>query len=275
MASTQIPLIASPLYILRDQAAQDLNAVLAKLAELGFDGVELLGFFGHTPAGIRRTLDGLGLKALGNHVPWAELSARPEAVLADHQALGCGFLTVAGLSALDALPLEALACVAALAARAGIRLLFHNHAEELQRKAAGRAQLEELMDAIPADVCALEPDIGWMQIGGGDPAYYLRKYADRCPVIHLKDFYLADGAGFSGVPHSPEGVLLKGGPAEGWFEFRPCGYGISNTAALLPLALACRPQWLVADHDCAYDRNPYDDLALSLTYIKTMLALQN
>ena len=109
MASTQIPLIASPLYILRDHAAQDLNAVLAKLAELGFDGVELLGFFGHTPADIRRTLDGLGLKALGNHVPWADLSARPEDVLADHQTLGCGYLTVAGLSALDALPLEALA----------------------------------------------------------------------------------------------------------------------------------------------------------------------
>lgn len=269
----QSPRLASPLYIVRDLAAHDLPQVLKRLAGLGFGGVELLGFFGHGAPQVRAMLDDVGLTALGNHVPWSELSARPDAVLEDHRILGCGHLTVAGLSALERLPLEELAQVAAKARQAGIRLLFHNHAEELQRKVEGRAQLEDMLDAIGSDVLALEPDIGWMQIGGGDPAYYLRKYVDRCPVIHLKDYYLADGAAFSGVPLDAEGRLRKGNGAEGWFEFRPCGYGISNTPVLLPLIRDCRPQWIVADHDCAYDRDPYGDLALSLDYIRTLLAL--
>lgn len=267
------PRLASPLYIVREQAAADLPKVLGRLAALGFAGVELLGLFGRSAKEIRAVLDDVGLIALGDHVPWAELSAKTDDVLEDRRALGCGFVTVAGLSALPELPLEELARVAALARQAGIRLLFHNHAEELQRKVNGRAQLEELLDALPADVIALEPDIGWMQIGGGDPAYFLRKYADRCPVIHLKDYYLADGVAFSGVPLDTEGHLRKGNGAEGSFEFRPCGYGVSNTPALLPLIRACRPQWIVADHDCAYERDPYEDLALSLNYIRTLLAL--
>lgn len=267
------PRLASPLYIVRELAAGDLCAVLRRLAELGFEGVELLGLFGHSAAQVRAMLDDAGLAALGNHVPWEELSARPDAVLEDHHALGCGYLTVAGLSALECLPLEQLAQVAAKASQAGIRLLFHNHAEELQHKVDGRPQLEALMDAVSADILALEPDIGWMQIGGGDPAYFLRKYAHRCPVIHLKDYFLAEGVAFTGVPQDAQGRIRRGNDAEGSFEFRPCGYGISNTPALVPLIRACQPRWIVADHDCAYDRSPYGDLALSLTYIRTLLTL--
>ena len=40
--------MASPLYILREECARDLDAVLCRLSELGFDGIEFLGFFGHS-----------------------------------------------------------------------------------------------------------------------------------------------------------------------------------------------------------------------------------
>ena len=57
----------------------------------------------------------------------------------------------------------------------------------------------------------------------------------------------------------------------GCFEFRPVGYGVLNIARLMPLCLACRPDWLVMDHDMAYDRNPYGDLKLSLDYTRDLL----
>ena len=66
--------IASPLFILREACARDLFGVLERLAGLGFDGVEFLGFFGHEAAAVWERLDALGLAALGNHVPYGELA---------------------------------------------------------------------------------------------------------------------------------------------------------------------------------------------------------
>ena len=90
---------------------------------------------------------------------------------------------------------------------------------------------------------------GWMVVAGKNPAYFLQKYAARTPVIHLKDVLLTD-AGFS---------------------FRPTGYGCVNTPALLPAMLACAPEYLMIDHDLAYDRDSYSDLKLSYDYLKTLL----
>ena len=83
--------------------------------------------------------------------------------------------------------------LAGLAARRGIRLLYHNHARELARSRDGRRELDAILAAVPPSAMALEPDLGWMEIGGGDPAEYLARYRDRCPVIHLKDYYAEGG----------------------------------------------------------------------------------
>jgi sugar phosphate isomerase/epimerase len=266
-------LFASPLYILREECAQDLPFVLKYIRALGFDGVELLGFYCRQAGDIKAMLDDLGLKAFGNHVPWKDLKANPDEIIRAHRLIGCRYMTVAGIAVPDnAYPVNELTAISKQCSGNDIRLLYHNHAEELRRTVAGRTVLEDLMDSIPAEVLALEPDLGWMQIGGADPVYYLEKYHNRCPVVHLKDFYLADGATFRMPPQTPNG-LARGGAGEGFFEFRPCGYGISNTPKLLPYVLRCQPEWLVMDHDCAYERNPYDDLALSLEYVKALLAL--
>jgi len=56
--------LAAPLFILRQECAEDLMGVLERLAALGFDGVEFLGLFGHEPEAIRKKLDEL---YNGNH----------------------------------------------------------------------------------------------------------------------------------------------------------------------------------------------------------------
>lgn len=69
--------MASPLYIVREDCAKDLAAVLKKLAAIGFDGVEFLGFFGHSAEEVKKMLQDNRLTALGNHVPFKELTADP------------------------------------------------------------------------------------------------------------------------------------------------------------------------------------------------------
>jgi len=263
--------IASPLFIVRNEAETDLFGVLEKLAAVGFQGVEFLGFFGLTPRAIRQKLDSISLKAMGNHVDLDAFAADPERVIEDHLTLGCEYITLSlperahdpetdGFAeCLLNLPSAAEKCV-----KSGITPLFHNHQFEFERdlrtlpgRPYGDEQymLDVILNAVPA--FAFEPDIGWMLYAGADPAQYLARYHSRCPVIHLKDVYIGGAARDAGV--------------KGEAIFRPTGYGSVAWERIFPLALECDPQWFVIDHDCAYDRDAYQDLAWSLAFTQNML----
>ena len=69
-------------------------------------------------------------------------------------------------------------------------------------------------------------------------------------------------------------VPARGGADRGHFEFRPTGYGVLNLPKLMPLCLDCEPAWFVMDHDLAYERDPYEDLKLSLDYTRALLKMQ-
>ena len=235
--------MASPLYIVRQDCEKDLFAVLRRLAEAGFDGIEFLGFFGHGAKEVRQKLDELGLAALGNHVPYKDLAADPKTLLDFHQEVGCEYLTVADLPLADfAKVAESLDRIADLARARGMRLLFHNHDGELIDRVEGKAALQYILDNTRPETLALEPDLGWMEVGGGDCAWYLATYRDRCPVIHLKDYYSSDNSKLGRVR---DFVPARGGADRGRFEFRPTGYGVLNLPKLMPLCLSCEPAWLI------------------------------
>jgi sugar phosphate isomerase/epimerase len=269
--------MASPLYILREPCAEDLFAVLKKIKEIGFDGVEFLGFFGHGAQEVRRCLDDIELRALGNHVPFQSFINHIEETLEFHAAVGCGYITIGdwGVSGFPGSPnwdqtLDGLIKIRERAQKYGITLLYHNHDNELIDHVGGHELLDVIMDSTPKEVLALEPDLGWIEIGGGNCEYYLAKYGDRCPVIHLKDYYSADKTRHGSV----RDFLPQRGTAErGYFEFRPTGYGVLNLARLMPLCLNCAPEWFVMDHDLAYERDSFADLKLSLDYVKALLPL--
>lgn len=264
--------MASPLYILRDQCEQNLAAVLKKLAELGFEGIEFLGFFGHSAQEVREMLRENGLAALGNHVPFRELTEDAEGVLSFHQAVGCSYLTVSELPLEDFTAVSAeIDSLAQKAAGKGIKLLYHNHDQELLEKTGGKENLAWILDNTKPGSLSFEPDLGWMEIGGGSCAEYLTKYADRCPVIHLKDYYASDNGKLGRVR---EFLPARGTAEQGFFEFRPTGYGVLNLPKLMPLCLRCSPEWFVIDHDLAYERDSFEDLKLSLDYARGLLAMQ-
>lgn len=265
--------LAAPLFILRNEAEQDLFAVLERLSALGFDGVEFLGFFGKTPSAIREKLDSLSMAALGNHINVDDFMKNPHQVLADHLELGCKYITVAwpdpsiksGRS--FNVILESLKYLIRKCCEAGITPLYHNHDYEFETEPS---MVDNIMDICRKIGLCLEPDLGWMAFKRVDPASYLLKYADCCPVIHLKDFYAED---ITKVGSSADLGTQKANPDKGKFEFRPVGYGNLGMAGLMPLCLKCKPEWLVMDHDLAYERDSFSDLKLSLAYTKHLLEI--
>jgi len=269
--------LASPLYILREQCAIDLYSVLKKLKLTGFDGVEFLGFFGHSADEVRRWLDEIGFRALGNHVSYQSFVDDIGGTLDFHATVGCAFITVGDIG-VSGFPgsrnwertLAGLSRIAEQARKYGITILYHNHDHELIEHVEGHELLDAILSSTPKDVLAFEPDLGWIEIGGGNCEYYLTRYADRCPVIHLKDYFSSDRTLHGSVR---DFLPRRGGAERGYFEFRPTGYGVINYAGLLPLCLACEPEWFVLDHDLAYERDSFADLKLSLEYVKALLSL--
>ena len=80
-------LIGYQVYSAREEAAKDLKGVLKKLAELGYDGVEFAGFYGHTAQEVKAMLEETSLclkwlRAPGQEAEWAFVRRSAQAAFA-------------------------------------------------------------------------------------------------------------------------------------------------------------------------------------------------
>jgi hypothetical protein len=76
-------------YILRAEARKNLAGTLRCLAEIGYEGVEMTGFFGAASGALRTMLELAPIEALGDHMPLDAFLKDPEGAVADHLAIGC------------------------------------------------------------------------------------------------------------------------------------------------------------------------------------------
>src|SRR5262249_6767260 len=93
--------------------------------------------------------------------------------------------------------------VGAACKQRGLQLCYHNHAFEFQRF-DGQYALDILYTATAPDLVKGELDTYGTQKGGAARAAYIRLYAGRCPLIHLKDMATDEKQSFAEVG---EGLL--------------------------------------------------------------------
>jgi sugar phosphate isomerase/epimerase len=190
-----MPLIkefAVQLYSIRDVVQQDIPGSFAKLANLGYTGVEFAGYYGLSATEVKKLLNDNGLKSAGSHVGMhvlgEEKSLQDE--IAFSQTIGTEFLIVPWAdmnSREDALRLaESMNPVAEKIKAAGMKMAYHNHAHELGKDANG----EYFLDTFYAHTCPesmfVELDMYWVAYAGLDPLEYMAKYPNRCQLLHLK-----------------------------------------------------------------------------------------
>lgn len=248
-----------------------------RLAEIGFEGVELYGMFGLSSEDILSFCEESGIAIACDHIHYEEFSQDTLNVITRRTALGAKFLTIDAipqtmLPGTEAFPQALLEIerISRLCKRHGVQLLYHNHGYDLINKIDGIPMLDVILESTDPELLKFQPDLGWLSLGGGDPGLYLEKYASRCPIIHMKDYFAAAPL----LLESPFPLGLKRGGAEhNFFEFRPSGYGIMNYPALMPKILACSPQWITTDHDMSYERDTFADMKMGLDYTKYLVSL--
>ena len=264
--------VAYQLYSAREEAAQDLNAVLATLKGLGYDGVEFAGFYGHTAEEVKEALEKNGLVAISSHVPFAQIEADMFGTIAYHQAIGCKFIAVPYLDAETRPGAPGFAHAIAVMDRfgrlvkeAGMTLLYHNHDFEFI-SLSGMYGLDFLYEALPEDVIKTELDVCRVKYAGENPADYIRKYAGRCPVVHLKDFVgvKQDGS----TPYALIGLDEDEKKETQAFEFRPFGYGSQNAEEVVTAGIESGAEWFVIEQDQSVGRTPLEAAELSIGTLK-------
>jgi sugar phosphate isomerase/epimerase len=179
------------LYTVREALAEDLPGTLHRLAEIGYDQVE--------PFALTRYAGALGpaLAAEGLVAPTAHQSfvGQPDADAVFAAAAGLGIATVVDprvprerWESADGVRSVAddLNAAADAAAAHGVRVGYHNHAQELEIRHGGRTALELLVDALDEQV-VLEVDAYWAAVGGEDPVALLERLGGRVHALHLKD----------------------------------------------------------------------------------------
>lgn len=266
--------VAYQIYSAREEAAKDLNAVLAALKGMGYDGVEFAGFYGLSAEAVKEMLDRNGLVAISSHVPFAQIEADMFGVIAYHQAIGCQYIAVPYLD--DATRPGAPGFAHAIAVmdkfgrlvkEAGMTLLYHNHDFEFV-KLSGMYGLDFLYEALPASVIKTELDICWVKYAGEDPAAYIRKYAGRCPVVHLKDFVGRKEEG--STPYALIGLDENEKKDTQAFEFRPVGYGCQNVEEVLKAGIESGAEWFVVEQDLSVGRTPLEAAEMSIGTLKKL-----
>ena len=243
--------IAVQIYSVRDDASADLYGTLKKIKEMGYDGVEFAGLYGHTPAQVKAFCDEVGIVPISAHVPFVDMLKDPMGVLSQYAEIGCKYVAVPYLvpehrpeHANFAYVVEFIHVLGKAAKKLGMTMLYHNHDFEFL-KIDGKYALDILYDTVPADLLQTELDTCWVNVGGENPADYIRKYSGRAPVVHLKDF----AGEKSENMYALIGIDKEADTESSKFEFRPVGKGKQNFSAILDAAKDAGAEWVVVEQD--------------------------
>jgi len=265
--STQLPLrasaedtkakagIALQLYTLRDAAKADLPGTLKKAREIGWEFVQWSGMPSLPAEQIREALDTAGLKAISAHIGIEPFETDFDAQVKFWKTVGNKDVAPGGMMKDATRSLEAwiagakrLDAVGAKLREVGMRLSFHNHAHEFAKFPGNdRCKLDILYEETSPENLYAELDLAWVQVGKADPAATIRKYTNRCPVIHAKD--------------------LSGEKGPGKNIFAPLGKGILDWPEIFAAGREANIEWYVYEQDKC-DGDPFDSAQISFEFLK-------
>lgn len=180
------------MYTVLREARADLEGTLARLARIGYLGIETYGLVEHFgPARVRAAIAQAGLTLTSAHTPFPA-GERAEAILDENEELGAGVL----VWSMEREEFDSPAAIrrgaervneaADRAAARGMTIAYHNHFAEFAQYFNGRQAYDLLLDELDGRVL-IELDAYWARMGGTDPADVLARLGDRVRFLHVKD----------------------------------------------------------------------------------------
>jgi sugar phosphate isomerase/epimerase len=232
---------------------RDAAGTLQKLAEMGYEELEFGGTYGQSPAELRKTLDGLGLRNVAGGSSMSQLIKDLDGMLEEANQLGRRYVvcywpwTDSGENkTLDDFrrTAERFNEMGEKCRQAGLRFAFHNHDKEF-KPTEGQIPYHIFLRETDPALVTMELDLYWITKGGGQPLDFFRQYPGRFELWHVKDMDKTPAAGMTTV-----------------------GQGIIDFPALFAQARQAGMKHFFVEHD-----NPPDAMQFardSYRYLKTL-----
>lgn len=242
--------IAIQLFSLRNSMANDIEGTLTSLKEMGYDGVEFAGLYGKDPKELRALCDKIGLIPISSHIgyPWIfdELDRHVE----ESVALGVKYVGISWMhfdchkgGKTHEGVYDSIKQISARFREKGIKLLYHNHSFEFC-EFEGKRLHDWLFEAMTPEELQPELDTAWIDLEVGEAEKYIRKYKNRCDIVHIKSYYAKDG--FDALVHKPNEAKPRD-----TFDFCNYARGRVDVKAVAKASVESGAKWIVVEQDRA------------------------
>lgn len=247
---------------------------LKACAELGYHCVEVsqIPMTKENVEGMKKACDEFGIKIaacsaalepMAPGMPGEYLVSDFDKIVADCKALDCNMLRI-GMLPITCMgsrekAVEFVKRADEMAGRLkehGIDLYYHNHHVEFV-KYDGQYLLDIIKDTTKH--MGFELDIHWIQRGGEDPVEFIKKYAGRIRLLHLKDYRI-------GQVQMPEGAFDVKSFMQAFsniVEFAEVGEGNLPVKECIEAGLAGGSEYFLIEQDDTYGRDSFESLKIS------------
>jgi sugar phosphate isomerase/epimerase len=204
-------------------------------------------------------------------VPGETLTDDFEKIVNDCKTLDCNFLRI-GMLPLTVMGdkdkiMEFISKAEVMAGRLaehGIELYYHTHHLEFQKYDG-----EYLLDLIKNNTSKLgfELDVHWIQRAGVNPVEFVKKYAGRISLLHLKDYRVGQ-MDLSEVDFKDMAKFMQ--IFTNTIEFAEVGEGNLDIPAIMEAGLESGAQYFLVEQDDTYGRDPFDCLQISADNLRKL-----
>ncbi len=248
--------------IVRNELEKDYWGTMKKVADFGYKGIE----GGIPPTALssissyKQKLDSLGLKIVAYGANIEQLNNRFNEIVKIVKALDCKYIVnYYGPCESKEQVLRDAETYNEIGKRLyaeGLQFCYHNHCQEFT-KFDGKYGLDILFENTDPRYLAVEIDVAWVTIGGEDPAKFILKYQNRCPLIHLKDINKKI------VTNTLNDPRLKGI----WTEV---GTGVVNFKSVLAAAEKTKVEWGSVEQDQPSGLSPMESIKVSIQNLRKL-----
>ena len=259
--------IGLQLYTLRDAISADLTGTLKKVAELGYQNVELASyadgkFYGHQPKAFKKIVNDLGMNIISSHtqVEAAGITMDNAKIMADaHAEMGVQYCIQPWVNEEDRnvetykRMIEEWNKVGAIMKKVDIQFGYHNHNFEFEKVDGLVPYYDLFMKEMDADLITMEIDLFWVSKAGQDPVQMFKKYPGRFQLFHMKD------------------MKSKQDPFYNVYKEDVCsvGEGVINFKRILAAQKTAGMKYMFVEDDNQGNGKPFEAIGKSIKNLKT------
>lgn len=248
--------IGAQYYTLRAsiKTIEDFDKTCRKVKEIGYKIVQISG----TPlsaAEMKAVLDKYDLKVVVTHLDFNDFLNNLDEVIEYNRTLGCelcgvGSMPMSYRNSVEGLNqfIKELNEVAAKVRENGMYMGYHNHAFEFA-KLDERRTMDRLIAETDPELVKFIVDVYWLQIGGVNPAEFIRKLGERAMAIHFKDLCINPNKNFD-------------------VDMAEIGEGNLDWDNIISACDDAGAKWALVEQDIC-NRDPFESMKMSYDYLQT------